>query len=133
MPDNPTTITPSGASDAPYDPTMMLATRGVSDEPIPGDAMLPATHQADPMQQATPASIDPGAGYTPYQEPPHEAWYRHVLSAAASSMAGDESWKVTKTPDGQVSMEPIKSTEAVEAGRRRSGHRRTKAHGHERQ
>lgn len=117
MPDNPTTITPSGASDAPYDPTMMLAARGVSDEPIPGDAMLPATHQAEPVQQAPPSSIDPGAGYTPYQEPQHEAWYRRILSQAASTMAGDESWKVTKTQDGQVVMEPVKSTEGQKWGR----------------
>jgi hypothetical protein len=62
-------------------------------------------------------TIDPGPAYTPYQEPEHEGLFRRILGKVATSMAGDQTWKVTKDADGNVTAAPVQSTEGEKWGR----------------
>ena len=107
MPEPPVTITPNEASDLPPD-TAMLASRGASDAPIPSDAMLPPTHQAEP-QQYQPPPLDPSLTQGPSEPLPntetHLSTLGNILGKVAGFLTGDDKWVVTRDADGNMRAE----------------------------
>jgi hypothetical protein len=97
---------------------------GMNVAPNFGQPTSPNVTVADPgttvnvgTQPTVMPTLDPGPQYIPYQEPQHESWWRQILSKTATSMAGDETWKVKKSPDGTVEMQRTPSTEGEKWGR----------------